>query len=74
MPRPTVMKMQDHGRHDRAEHHLEHGHVLEVELRRQLLGVAKAGAFQHKAKGKADQAKDQEHQRLADQCFELKGE
>jgi len=49
---------------------LEHGHIPEVKLRRQLFRVAKAGAFQHEAKTKADHGKNRVHERLANECFE----
>ena len=68
-PQANRKEDQYHRHHNGGEHHLEHGQFFEVELRRQLFGIAKARDLQHVAEAKTDQAEDEVHQRLANQSF-----
>ena len=47
-----------HRRHDRREHHLHHGHVVEVEDGHELPRAAEAGAFEEEAEPEAQHDRD----------------
>ncbi len=43
-----------------GEHHLEDGHVFEIELGREFAGITEPGHFQDGPKAHANEQKDQE--------------
>ena len=51
---PREVGDAEHRGHDRREHDLEDGHVVQVELRRQLARAAEAGALQGEPEPEAD--------------------
>ena len=53
-------KYQNAGHDNAGKHHLEHGHVFEIELGREFAGITEPGHFQDSPKGHADEQKDQE--------------
>ncbi len=55
--RPLAQKFSSMRDDDRGEHHLEHRHVAQVELRHQLARAAEAGAFEDEAEGEAEAAR-----------------
>ena len=59
---PAQVGDPEHGRDDRSEHHFEHGHVVQVELRRQLARAAEAGTLEEEAEaGAEDEGEDEGH-------------
>ena len=62
-----------HRRHDGREHHLEHRHVVQVELRRQLARTAESGPLEEEAEAEPEHERDEQGELLAEEAVLVEG-